>query len=44
MTQKSYMREAPPYDYLPEQAAQVQPVLRSMVEAALQAARALYGR
>ena len=44
MTQKSYMREAPPYDYLPDRAAQVQPVLRSMVEAALQAARALYGR
>jgi N-formylglutamate deformylase len=44
MTQKSYMREAPPYDYLPGTAAQVQPVLRSMVEAALQATRALYGR
>ena len=44
MTQKSYMREAPPYEYLEERAAQVQPVLRSMVEAALQATRALYGR
>jgi N-formylglutamate deformylase len=44
MTQKSYMREAPPYDYLPATAAQVQPVLRAMVEAALQASRALYGR
>jgi N-formylglutamate deformylase len=44
MTQKSYMREAPPYDYLPQRAAEVQPVLQSMVEAALQATRALYGR
>ncbi|MDB5859921.1 MAG: hutG, partial [Ramlibacter sp.] len=44
MTQKSYMREEPPYDWLPQRAAQVQPVLRSMVEAALQATRALHGR
>ena len=44
MTQKSYMRESPPYDYLEERAAQVQPVLRSMVEAAVQATRSLYGR
>ena len=43
MTQKSYMREHAPYDYLPERAAEVQPVLRSMMEAALQATRALYG-
>jgi len=44
MTQKSYMREAPPYDYLEERAKEVQPVLRSMLEAALQATRNLYGR
>jgi N-formylglutamate deformylase len=44
MTQKSYMREAPPYDYDPAKAAQVQPVLRAMVGAALQAAKALYAR
>jgi N-formylglutamate deformylase len=44
MTQKSYMQEEPPYGYLPERTAEVQPVLRSMVEAALHAARALYGR
>lgn len=44
LVQKAYMREAPPYDYLPERAGAVQPVLRGMVAAALQAARALYGR
>jgi N-formylglutamate deformylase len=44
MTQKSYMREDAPYDYDPGQAAQAQPVLRDMVGAALQAARALYAR
>lgn len=44
MTQKSYMRESPPYDYDPARAAQVQPVLRDMVEAALDAAKALYAR
>src|SRR6478735_337537 len=44
MTQKSYMREDPPYGYLPQRAGEVQPVLQSMVEAALHAARALYGR
>ena len=35
MTQCSYMQEAMPFDYLPETAAQVQPVLRAMLEAAL---------
>ena len=44
MTQKIYMREAPPYDYLPDRAGVVQPVVRDMVSAALQAAQALYGR
>ena len=36
------MREAPPYDYDEVRAATVQPVIRSMVEAALQACRGLY--
>ena len=44
MVQQTYMREAPPFDYLPERAAQVQPVLEAMVAAALDAARALHGR
>ena len=35
MTQCSYMQEAMPFDYRPEQAAQVQPVLGAMLEAAL---------
>jgi N-formylglutamate deformylase len=35
MTQCSYMQEAMPFDYLPEPAAQVQPVLGAMLEAAL---------
>ena len=35
MTQCSYMKEAMPFDYLPEQAAQVQPALGVMLEAAL---------
>jgi N-formylglutamate deformylase len=35
MTQCSYMQEAMPFDYLPEQAAQVQPVLGAMLEAVL---------
>lgn len=42
MTQKTYMRETAPYDYDPAKAAEIQPVLREMVGAALQAARALY--
>jgi N-formylglutamate deformylase len=35
MTQCSYMQEAMPFDYLPEQAAQVQPVLGAMLEVVL---------
>lgn len=37
MCQSLYMREAPPYDYLPERAAQVKPVLEQMIQAALHA-------
>lgn len=44
MTQKLYMQESPPYAWLPERAARIQPVLREMVAAALQAAQAMYGR
>ncbi|WP_298926582.1 N-formylglutamate deformylase [uncultured Ramlibacter sp.] len=42
MVQAVYMREAPPYDWQPQLAAQVQPVVRAMVEAALAAGKALY--
>lgn len=35
MTQCAYMQEALPFDYLPERAAAVQPVLRAMLEASL---------
>lgn len=35
MCQSLYMQEEPPFGYLPERAAQVQPVLRGMLEAAL---------
>ena len=35
MTQCTYMQEAMPFDYLPEQATRVQPHLRAMLEAAL---------
>ena len=35
MTQSSYMQEALPFDYLPERAAQVQPHLQQMLQAAL---------
>lgn len=35
MTQCSYMQEAMPFGYLPERAAQVQPVLRTLLEAVL---------
>lgn len=31
LAQRTYMREAPPYDYLPERAAQVRPVLERFV-------------
>jgi N-formylglutamate deformylase len=40
--QCTYMREASPYDYDEGRAAQVQPVVREMVEAALQACRELH--
>lgn len=42
MCQSLYMREAPPFNYEPEAAAQVQPVVRAMVEAALAACGRLY--
>jgi formiminoglutamase len=32
IAQRTYMRESPPYDYLPERAAHVRPVLQSFVE------------
>lgn len=35
MTQSSYMQEALPFDYLPERATRIQPVLQRMVQAAL---------
>ncbi len=46
MTQCSYMREALPFDYLPDVAAGIRPHLQRMVEAALAfaAARALQAR
>jgi formiminoglutamase len=37
IAQRTYMREAAPYDYLPEKAAEVRPVLRRFVEAMLEA-------
>ena len=43
MCQCVYMREAPPWDYDAARAAHIQPVLRAMVDAAFQAARALHG-
>jgi N-formylglutamate deformylase len=43
MCQCTYMREAPPWAYDEARAAQVQPVVRAMVEAALLACRRLYG-
>jgi N-formylglutamate deformylase len=43
MCQYLYMREAAPWDYLPERAAAIEPVLREMVVAALAACRKLYG-
>ena len=42
MVQKLYMREAPPYDWDPARAAAIQPVVRSMLEAALAACRSLH--
>jgi len=35
MTQSSYMQEALPFDYLPERATRIQPLLQRMVQAAL---------
>lgn len=43
MCQCLYMREAPPWDYMPANAAAIQPVLQKMVEAALVAAGRLHG-
>ncbi|HSV47250.1 MAG TPA: N-formylglutamate amidohydrolase [Ramlibacter sp.] len=44
MVQKLYMQEEAPFAYDPARAAAIQPVLRDMVIAALDAARALHGR
>ena len=41
--QSLYMQEVPPFAYDEARAAQIQPVLKAMVGAALQAAGALYG-
>jgi N-formylglutamate deformylase len=38
----TYMREEAPFEWVDERARQVQPVVHSMVEAALQACRKLY--
>jgi N-formylglutamate deformylase len=35
MTQRFYMQETMPFDYLPETAAQVQPTLRAVLAAVL---------
>ena len=43
MCQYVYMREAPPWNYEPELAARVQPVVRGMVEAAVDACNKLHG-
>jgi N-formylglutamate deformylase len=43
MCQCTYMRESPPYDYDQARAGQVQPVVRELMEAALQACRELHG-
>ena len=42
MCQHLYMREAPPWDWDERRAATIEPVVRAMVEAALDAARALH--
>lgn len=44
MVQKAYMRETAPFDYDEALAARVQPVLRDMLAAMLDAGRALYAR
>lgn len=42
--QSLYMQETAPFAYDPAKAAAIQPVLRAMVQGALDATRALYGR
>ncbi|MBK0394805.1 N-formylglutamate deformylase [Ramlibacter algicola] len=44
MVQKTYMREEAPYDWDDAKAARIQPVVRGMVEAALEAALSLHGK
>lgn len=44
MCQSLYMREAPPFDVLPDAARRIQPVLNEMVAAAARACEALHGR
>ena len=44
MVQKLYMDETAPYAYDERKAAQVQPTLKRMVSAALEAGKAVYGR
>ena len=44
MCQKLYMSEAAPYEWREAQARAIQPVVRDMVAAALQAAQALHAR
>jgi N-formylglutamate amidohydrolase len=36
LAQRTYMNEAPPFDYLPEVAAKVQPILERMVQAMIE--------
>ncbi|MBI5274882.1 MAG: N-formylglutamate deformylase [Burkholderiales bacterium] len=43
MVQKLYMRESPPYDYDERRAADIQPLLKAMLVAAVLAARKLHG-
>ena len=43
MCQSLYMREAPPWNYEPQQAARIEPVVREMVEAAFRACERLHG-
>jgi N-formylglutamate amidohydrolase len=42
LAQRTYMREGIPYDYLPERAEQVRPVLRRFVSTLLDWARERY--
>ncbi|MES2785167.1 MAG: N-formylglutamate deformylase [Pseudomonadota bacterium] len=44
MSQNLYMNEAPPFAYDEAQARSIQPVLRGMMDAALQACKGLYAR